>query len=227
MTIRWQQEQPPPAEPRAPLAPAPPSGSAPPGSPRQPPAAPPAQRSVPAARAQALEEQRHRALAQERMALGAAERQSLVKSVFDDVLGYGPIDNLLRDAGINEVMVNGPEHVYVERDGKMELTDIRFVDETHLRRIIDKIVSQVGRRVDEATPMVDARLPDGSRVNVVVHPLAIDGPLMSIRRFSRDKLMAPDLVDRKAMTPGMMELLEAAVKARLNIIVAGGTGSGK
>src|SRR6266540_2496538 len=260
MTIRWQQEQPPPAEPRAPLAPAPPSGSAPPGSPRQPPAAPPAQRSVPAARAQALEELRHkmhqfvihelgpvlydqrvsetelrkqveeqlhRALAQERMALGAAERQSLVKSVFDDVLGYGPIDNLLRDAGINEVMVNGPEHVYVERDGKMELTDIRFVDETHLRRIIDKIVSQVGRRVDEATPMVDARLPDGSRVNVVVHPLAIDGPFVTIRRFAADPYKVDDLVNLGTLSPQAAHFLDSCVRGRVNVVVSGGTGTGK
>src|SRR5438309_7995353 len=114
-----------------------------------------------------VEEQLHRALSQERLALHANERQSLVQSVFDDVLGYGPIDRLLRDPTINEVMINGPEKVFVEREGKIQLTDVRFVDEGHLRRIIDKIVSQVGRRVDEATPMVDARLPDGSRVNVV------------------------------------------------------------
>src|SRR5258706_10987817 len=115
-----------------------------------------------------VEEQLHRALAQERLAIGAAERASLVQSVFDDVLGYGPIDQLLRDPGINEIMVNGPEKVFIEHEGKIVLTEARFVDEGHLRRIIDKIVSQVGRRVDEATPMVDARLPDGSRVNVIV-----------------------------------------------------------
>ena len=117
-----------------------------------------------------------------------------MQSVFDDVLGYGPIDQLLRDPGINEVMVNGPDRVYIEREGKIVQTDVRFVDEGHLRRIIDKIVSQVGRRVDEATPMVDARLPDGSRVNVVVHPLAIGGPFMTIRQFATDPYTVDDLV---------------------------------
>src|SRR5713226_9340563 len=120
-----------------------------------------------------VDEQLHRALTQERLALTGAERQALVQSVTDDVLGYGPIDPLLRDDTLTEIMVNGPDHVYVERAGRLVLTDVKFVDETHLRRIIDKIVSQVGRRVDEANPMVDARLPDGSRVNCVVHPLAI------------------------------------------------------
>ena len=116
----------------------------------------------------------------------APSARALVQSVTDDVLGYGPIDPLLRDPTITEVMVNGPDHVYVERSGKLVLTDVKFVDETHLRRIIDKIVSQVGRRVDEANPMVDARLPDGSRVNVIVHPLSIGGPFMTIRKFAAD-----------------------------------------
>ena len=115
----------------------------------------------------------------------------------------------------------------MERKGLLELTSVNFRDSQHLLRIIDKIVSQVGRRVDESTPMVDARLSDGSRVNAIIPPLAVDGPILSIRRFSTDKLMPPDLVDRLAMTPGMMELLEAAVKAKLNIIIAGGTGAEK
>jgi pilus assembly protein CpaF len=174
-----------------------------------------------------VEEQLHRALSQERLALGASERQALVQSVFDDVLGYGPIDKLLRDPGINEVMVNGPEAVYVERNGKMELTDVRFVDETHLRRIIDKIVSQVGRRVDEATPMVDARLPDGSRVNVIVHPLAIGGPFMTIRRFAADPYKVDDLVTMGTLSPQAAHFLDACVRGRLNIVVSGGTGTGK
>jgi pilus assembly protein CpaF len=123
--------------------------------------------------------------------------------------------------------VNGHSQVYVERKGLLELTSVTFRDDQHLLRIIDKIVSQVGRRVDESTPMVDARLSDGSRVNAIIPPLALDGPLMSIRRFAQDKLTAPDLVDRKSLTSGMMELLEAAVKAKLNIIISGGTGSGK
>ena len=174
-----------------------------------------------------VEEQLHRALAQERLALHADERQALVQSVFDDVLGYGPIDRLLRDPGINEVMVNGPDNVYVERNGKMELTDVHFVDETHLRRIIDKIVSQVGRRVDEATPMVDARLPDGSRVNVVVHPLAIGGPFMTIRRFAVDPFKVDDLVNMGTLSPQVAHFLDACVRGRLNIVVSGGTGTGK
>ena len=119
-----------------------------------------------------VEEELHRALAQERLAITADERRAVVGSIFDDVLGYGPIDRLLRDPEVDEVMVNGPDRVYVESGGRLRLTDVTFVDEAHVRRIVDKIVSQVGRRVDEATPMVDARLPDGSRVNVMVHPLA-------------------------------------------------------
>ena len=142
-----------------------------------------------------VEEQLHKALSQERLAIGAAERAALVQSVFDDVLGYGPIDQLLRNPGINEVMVNGPDQVFIEREGKIILTEAKFVDENHLRRIIDKIVSQVGRRVDEATPMVDARLPDGSRVNVVVSPLAIGGPFLTIRRFATDPYTVSDLVE--------------------------------
>lgn len=174
-----------------------------------------------------VEEQLHRALAQERLALTAQERQAVVQSVFDDVLGYGPIDRLLRDPTINEVMVNGPEKVYVERNGKIVLTDVRFVDEGHLRRIIDKIVSQVGRRVDEATPMVDARLPDGSRVNVIVHPLAIGGPFMTIRRFAAEPFQVHDLVQFGTITEQVANFIDACVRGRLNIVVSGGTGTGK
>ncbi|MDZ4802770.1 MAG: CpaF family protein [Bryobacteraceae bacterium] len=159
--------------------------------------------------------------------LSAAEKQLITDEVLDEVFGLGPLEPLLQDPTVSDILVNGSKQVYVERKGLLEMTNVIFRDDQHLLRIIDKIVSQVGRRVDESTPMVDARLLDGSRVNAVIPPLAIDGPLMSIRRFAQDKLMAPDLVDRKAMTPGMMELLEAAVKARLNIIVSGGTGSGK
>jgi pilus assembly protein CpaF len=159
--------------------------------------------------------------------LSAAEKQQITDEVLDEVFGLGPLEPLLQDPTISDILVNGSKQVYVERKGLLELTSVVFRDDAHLLRIIDKIVSQVGRRVDESTPMVDARLTDGSRVNAIIPPLALDGPLMSIRRFSQDKLMAHDLVDRKAMTIGMMELLEAAVKARLNIIVSGGTGSGK
>ena len=174
-----------------------------------------------------VEEQLHKALAQERLALTAQERQIVVQSVFDDVLGYGPIDILLRDPAINEVMVNGPDHIYVERNGKIVLTDVKFVDEGHVRRIIDKIVSQIGRRVDEATPMVDARLPDGSRVNVIIHPLAIGGPFMTIRRFAAEPYQVHDLVEFGTITEQVANFIDACVRGRLNVVVSGGTGTGK
>ena len=144
-----------------------------------------------------------------------------------EVFGLGTIEPLLQDPSISDILVNGHKQVYVERKGILELTSVRFHDDGHLLRIIDRIVSQVGRRVDESNPMVDARLADGSRVNAIIPPLAVDGPLLSIRRFSTDKLMPDDLVQRESITPGMMRLLEAAVRARLNIIVSGGTGAGK
>lgn len=159
--------------------------------------------------------------------LSGIEKQQISDEVLDEVFGLGPLEPLLADSTISDILVNGHSQVYVERKGLLELTSVTFRDDQHLLRIIDKIVSQVGRRVDESTPMVDARLSDGSRVNAIIPPLALDGPLMSIRRFAQDKLTAPDLVDRKSMTSGMMELLEAAVKAKLNIIISGGTGSGK
>jgi pilus assembly protein CpaF len=159
--------------------------------------------------------------------LSSIEKQQICDEVLDEVFGLGPLEPLLADPTISDILVNGHRQVYVERRGQLELTNVTFRDDNHLLRIIDKIVSQVGRRVDEASPMVDARLSDGSRVNAIIPPLALDGPLMSIRRFIQDKLTAPDLVDRKAMTPGMLELLEASVKAKLNIIISGGTGSGK
>jgi pilus assembly protein CpaF len=174
-----------------------------------------------------VDEQLLRALGQERFALTVAERQQLVQSVTDDVLGYGPIDQLLRDDTITEVMVNGPNLVYVERSGKLTVTDVKFADETHLRRIIDKIVSQVGRRVDEANPMVDARLPDGSRVNVVVHPLSIGGPFMTIRKFAKDPYTVDDLINFGSFTPQVAHFINQCVKGRLNIVVSGGTGTGK
>src|SRR5580765_3371249 len=159
--------------------------------------------------------------------LSSLEKQQISDEVLDEVFGLGPLEPLLQDPGISDILVNTFKQVYIERKGLLELTTVSFRDNQHLLRIIDKIVSQVGRRVDESTPMVDARLSDGSRVNAIIPPLAVDGPLLSIRRFSTDKLMPPDLVDRKALSPGMMELLEATVKARLNIIIMGGTGSGK
>jgi pilus assembly protein CpaF len=159
--------------------------------------------------------------------LSSLEKQQICDEVLDEVFGLGPLEPLLQDPTISDILVNTHKQVYVERKGLLELTTVSFRDDQHLLRIIDKIVSQVGRRVDESNPMVDARLSDGSRVNAIIHPLAVDGPILSIRRFSTDKLMPPDLVERKSMTGGMMELLEAAVRARLNIIIAGGTGSGK
>lgn len=159
--------------------------------------------------------------------LSSIEKQQISDEVLDEVFGLGPLEPLLQDSSISDILVNGSKQVYVERKGLLELTSVTFRDDQHLLRIIDKIVSQVGRRVDESTPMVDARLLDGSRVNAIIPPLAIDGPLLSIRRFSQDKLMPHDLVEKKALTAGMMELLEAAVKAHLNIIIMGGTGAGK
>src|SRR5450631_2663623 len=159
--------------------------------------------------------------------LSSTEKQQICDEVLDEVFGLGPLEPLLQDPTISDILVNTHKQVYVERKGQLELTSVWFPDGQPVRRIIDKIVAQVGRRVDESTPMVDARLLDGSRVNAIIPPLAVDGPLLSIRRFSQDKLMPQDLVEKKALTSGMMELLEAAVKAKLNIIIAGGTGAGK
>jgi pilus assembly protein CpaF len=159
--------------------------------------------------------------------LSSLERQQISEEVLDEVFGLGPLEPLLQDSTISDILVNGHKQVYVERKGLLEQTNVCFRDDAHLLRIIDKIVSQVGRRVDESNPMVDARLSDGSRVNAIVPPLAVDGPLLSIRRFDTDKLMPQDLVEKKALTAGMMELLEVAVKAKLNILIAGGTGAGK
>ncbi|HUI54041.1 MAG TPA: CpaF family protein [Bryobacteraceae bacterium] len=164
---------------------------------------------------------------QEPTLLTAAEKEQIADEVLNEVFGLGPLEPLLDDASVSDILVNGCRQVYVERRGLLEPTNVRFHDDQHLLRIIDKIVSQVGRRVDESNPMVDARLADGSRVNAIIPPLAVDGPLLSIRRFGTDKLMPADLVDKLSLTAGMMRLLEAAVKARLNIIVSGGTGAGK
>jgi pilus assembly protein CpaF len=174
-----------------------------------------------------VHEQLHAALAQERAPLSAADKAQLIQDVSDDILGYGPIDRLLKDEEVSEVMVNGPESVYVERAGRIERTNASFVDETHLRRIIDKIVSQVGRRIDEATPMVDARLPDGSRVNAVIHPLAIGGPFLTIRKFSKDPYQIDDLIRFGTLNAHSARFLQACVVGRLNVIVSGGTGTGK
>ena len=174
-----------------------------------------------------VHEQLQLILGRERVPLSGADRAQLIQDVSDDVLGYGPIDALLKDEAVTEVMVNGPNRVYVERLGRIELSGASFLDETHLRRIIEKIVAQVGRRVDEATPMVDARLPDGSRVNAIISPLAIGGPFLTIRKFSADPLTVEDLINFGSFTPNTASFLDACVKGRLNIIVSGGTGTGK
>jgi pilus assembly protein CpaF len=174
-----------------------------------------------------VQEQLHAALATEKAPLSAADKAQLVQDVTDDILGYGPIDHFLQEEDVTEVMVNGPDHVFVERHGKIESTGTTFVDETHLRRIIDKIVGQVGRRIDEATPMVDARLPDGSRVNAVVHPLAIGGPFLTIRKFATDPFQVVDLVNFGTLSRQAAAFLESCVLGRLNIVVSGGTGTGK
>jgi pilus assembly protein CpaF len=157
----------------------------------------------------------------------ASDRERLVETLFDEVVGLGPLEALLRDPDISEVMVNRPEQIFVERKGKIELTNLAFEDEASLRRVIDRIVSSIGRRVDESEPMCDARLKDGSRVNVVIPPVAIYGPCLTIRKFGRESLTPEQIVSLGGATPAMMMYLDAAVKTRLNIIVSGGTGSGK
>src|SRR5688572_15996807 len=174
-----------------------------------------------------VHEQLHAALAQERAPLSAADKAQLIQDVSDDILGYGPIDRLLKDEDITEIMVNGPEIVFAERKGKLERSSASFVDEVHLRRIIDKIVGQVGRRIDESTPMVDARLPDGSRVNAVVHPLAIGGPFLTIRKFSKDPYKIDDLIRFGTLNAAAARFLQACVVGRMNVVVSGGTGTGK
>jgi pilus assembly protein CpaF len=155
------------------------------------------------------------------------ERERLAKEVLDEVFGLGPLEPLLADPTISDILVNTHKSVYVERKGMLEQTNIRFRDDEHLMTIIDRIVSAVGRRVDESSPMVDARLADGSRVNAIIPPLAIDGPCLSIRRFGHNRLAANELIGNRSLTPQMLELLQGCVKARLNILISGGTGAGK
>jgi pilus assembly protein CpaF len=159
--------------------------------------------------------------------LTSADRRALLNEIASDVLGYGPIDPLLNDPDVTEVMANGPYDIYFEKRGKIVLSDVKFVDEVHLRRIIDKIVGQIGRRVDEATPMVDARLPDGSRVNAVIHPLAIGGPFLTIRKFAVDPYQEADLINFGTITQRVADFARACVRGRLNVLISGGTGSGK
>jgi pilus assembly protein CpaF len=155
------------------------------------------------------------------------ERRELVRQLTDDILGYGPLERLLDDDSVTEVMVNGHDRVYVERAGKIERTGARFVDDAHVMRIIDKIVSQIGRRIDESSPMVDARLPDGSRVNAIVPPLALTGPTLTIRKFSRDPYTINDLISFGTLSARAAQFLNACVKGKLNVLISGGTGTGK
>ena len=164
---------------------------------------------------------------QQETPLSNADRARLTQEVADDILGYGPLEPLLRDPDISEVMVNGPSRIYVEANGRLTLAKAQFADEAHLRRTIDKIVARVGRRIDEASPMVDARLPDGSRVNAVVAPIALDGSVLTIRKFAADPFRAEDLVSFGTLSASTWHFLEACVLGRMNILVSGGTGSGK
>ena len=168
-----------------------------------------------------------RLVEEEKTPLSLVEKERVIEEVLNEVFGLGPLEPLLQDSTISDILVTTPRLVYIERAGKLYRTPVDFKDNAHLLRIIEKIVSRVGRRIDESSPMVDARLPDGSRVNAVIPPLAVDGPLLSIRRFGRDPLQPEELVRNLSMTEGMCQLIEACVKARLNIIISGGTGAGK
>ncbi len=168
-----------------------------------------------------------RLLTEEAVAINDIERMNLVRDIQHEVLGLGPLEILMADPTVSDILVNTYNQIYIERKGKLELSDVRFESEAHLLKIIDKIVSGVGRRVDESSPMVDARLPDGSRVNAIIPPLAVDGAILSIRRFAITPLMMKDLLHYKSLTPEMAEVLEGLVKAKVNILISGGTGTGK
>jgi pilus assembly protein CpaF len=166
-------------------------------------------------------------LSEEQTPLNVSERETLFAEVVDDVFGLGPLEPLLRDPSVSDILVNTYQHVFVERKGKMQRVTASFQDDAHLMRVIDRIVSRIGRRVDDSSPMVDARLPDGSRVNAIIPPLAVDGPLLSIRRFPAERLKANDLVSLGALTAPMLEFLSHCVRAKLNCLISGGTGAGK
>ncbi len=168
-----------------------------------------------------------RLIEEEKTPLSLVDKDRIIEEVLNEVFGLGPLEPLLQDPTLSDILVTTPKMVYVERDGKLIRTPVQFKDDQHLLRIIEKVVSRVGRRIDESSPMVDARLPDGSRVNAVIPPIAIDGPLLSIRRFRADRLQAEELLANLTLTQEMLALLEACVKARLNIIISGGTGAGK
>ena len=166
-------------------------------------------------------------LASEAMPLSAVEREKLVSEVQHELFGLGPLEPLLADPGISDILVNGPESIYIERRGKLEVTNVAFKDNEHLMRVIERIVSSVGRRIDESSPMVDARLQDGSRVNAIIPPLSIDGPVLSIRRFGAEPLRMATLIENCALTKEIAEMLEMCVRSRLNVVISGGTGAGK
>ncbi|BCZ85705.1 type II/IV secretion system-related protein (plasmid) [Paraburkholderia terrae] len=168
-----------------------------------------------------------RIVEEDNVPINEVERRQLVRDVRDEMLGFGPLEALLADPTVSDILVNTYKHVYVERRGKLEMTDVTFYDDAHLMKVIEKIVSRVGRRVDESNPMVDARLPDGSRMNAIIPPSAVDGPLMSIRRFAVNPLSVKDLIEYQSVTPPMMQLLEALSAAKVNVLISGGTGSGK
>lgn len=180
-----------------------------------------------AASAETLSEIVDEILEDERRIIPAAEREAIVQAVVDETLGLGPLERLFRDPAVTEVMVNGPHAVFVERRGLIEPVDVRFADNAHVLHVIDRILSPLGRRVDEGSPMVDARLPDGSRVNAIIPPLALDGPVLTVRRFRAEPLTGEDLVELGTLTPEMLDLVRDAVRARRNVLVAGGTGTGK
>ncbi|HLZ07919.1 MAG TPA: ATPase, T2SS/T4P/T4SS family, partial [Chloroflexota bacterium] len=166
-------------------------------------------------------------LDQEQTLLSASDRTRISNEIADEILGYGPLEPFLRDRSITEIMVNGHEQIYIEREGRLHPVHAAFNDENHLRRTIDKIVGRIGRRVDEASPMVDARLPDGSRVNAVINPVTLDGAVLTIRKFAADPFTVQDLINFGTMTPAVANLVAACVRGRLNIMISGGTGSGK
>jgi pilus assembly protein CpaF len=166
-------------------------------------------------------------VAQEQLPLNVGERELLVRQVVDEIFGLGPLEPLMQDDDVADILVNTYDQVYIERHGKLSRTDVRFQDDKHLLQVIDRIVSAVGRRIDDSSPMVDARLPDGSRVNAIIPPLAIDGPHLSIRKFKRDALSGEDLLAKNSVSKPMLDLLNGIVRARLNVLISGGTGAGK
>jgi len=169
----------------------------------------------------------HDLLTSEKVPLNFEEREELVRQVLDEIFGLGPLEPLMKDPEVSDILVNTATQVFIERHGKLEPTDVQFQDDRHLLQVIDRIVSAVGRRIDDSSPMVDARLPDGSRVNAIIKPLALDGPHLSIRKFKRDALSGQDLLRTESLTEAMLELLSGIVRARLNVLISGGTGAGK